>query len=130
MNAGRQGGSMPMWNDQLLRLNLTDDGTYPNRPGTPCESPDIIPYGVAPIDNWQSFFAGNYTSDVGKNVYVNQDNYIYARAKNLSGVSAEGDFYGYWSPASALMWPRQWSGNAMKTNTGQSYVTFPTTAPG
>ena len=78
----------------------------------------------------QTFFAGNYGSDVGRNVYVNQDNYIYARTRNLSGNAGHGDFYGYWSPASALMWPRQWSGNIMHTNQGANYVTFPTTAPG
>jgi hypothetical protein len=60
---------MAMWKDQLLRLNLADNGTYPNRPGSPCESPDIIPCGVAPIPDWQTFFAGNYASDVGKNPY-------------------------------------------------------------
>jgi len=119
-----------LWDDLLLRLNLSDNGVYPNRPGPPSESPDIIPYGVEPIDNWQSFFAGNYASDVGKNAVVNQDNFIYARAKNLSANSATGEFYGYWCPASALMWPKQWSGNAMKTNQGAGYVTFPATPPG
>ena len=119
-----------LWDDLLLRLNLSDNGVYPNRPGPPSESPDIIPYGVEPIDNWQSFFAGNYASDVGKNAVVNQDNFIYARAKNLSANSATGEFYGYWCPASALMWPKQWSGNAMKTNQGAGYVAFPATPPG
>jgi hypothetical protein len=120
---------MAMWNDLLLRLNLSDDGTYPNRPGVPCASPDIIPYGVAPIDGWQTFFAGNYAADVGKNPSVNQDNFVYARAKNLSANSATGDFYGYWSPASILMWPKQWSGNVMQTNQGDKFVTFPLTPP-
>ena len=120
---------MAMWNDQLLRLNLSDNGTYPNRPGSPCESPDIIPYGVAPIPDWQTFFAGNYASDVGKNPFVDQDNFIYGRAKNLSANSATGDFHAYWSPASALMWPKQWSGNIMQTNQGANYTTFPLTPP-
>jgi hypothetical protein len=121
---------MAMWNDLLLRLNLSDDGTYPNRPGSPCESPDIIPYGVAPIPNWQTFFAGNYGADVGTNPFVNQDNFIYARAKNLSGNSATGDYSAYWPPASVLMWPKQWSGNVMQSNQGANYVTFPLTPPG
>jgi hypothetical protein len=121
---------MPMWNDLLLRINLADNGSYPSRPGPPCESPDIIPYGTEPIADWQTLFAGNYGSDVGRNVSVNQDNFIYARAKNLSGNSASGDFYAYWSPASILMWPKQWSGNVMQTNTGASHVAFPTTPPG
>ena len=73
---------MAVWNDLLLRLNLSDNGTYPNRPGVPCESPDVIPYGVQPIDNWQSFFAGNYGSDVGKNVVVNQDKAGYKKEPN------------------------------------------------
>jgi hypothetical protein len=120
---------MAMWNDQLLRLNLADNGTYPNRPGSPCESPDIIPYGVAPIPDWQTFFAGNYASDVGENPFVDQDNFIYGRAKNLSANSATGDFHAYWSPASALMWPKQWSGNIMQTNQGANYTTFPLTPP-
>ena len=113
-----------------LRIDLSDNGTYPNRPGVPCESPDIIRYGVAPIDNWQTFLAGNYGSDVGRNPSVNQDNFIYARAKNLSANSAEGDMYVYWSPASALMWPKQWSGNVMQCNRGDQHVTFPLTPPG
>jgi hypothetical protein len=120
---------MTMWNDLLLRLNLSDNGTYPNRPGSPCESPDIIPYGVAPIADWQTFFAGNYGADVGTNPVVNQDNFIYARAKNLSGNSATGDYSCYWSPASVLMWPKQWSGNVMQTNQGANTVTFPLAPP-
>jgi hypothetical protein len=121
---------MAMWNDLLLRLNLADNGTYPNRPGSPCESPDIIPYGVAPIPDWQTVFAGNYGSDVGTNPVVNQDNFIYGRTKNLSGNSSTGDYSCYWSPASALMWPKQWSGNVMQTNQGASHTTFPLAAPG
>jgi hypothetical protein len=121
---------MAMWNDLLLRLNLSDNGTYPNRPGSPCESPDIIPYGVEPIADWQTFFAGNYSSDVGKNPFVDQDNFIYGRAKNLSGIPATGDYSCYWSPASVLMWPRQWSGNIMQTNQGANYATFPLAQPG
>ncbi len=104
---------MAMWNDLLLRLNLSDDGTYPNRAGSPCESPDIIPYGVAPIADWQTFFPGNYGADVGTNPFVNQDNFVYARAKNLPGNSATGDWSGYWSPASVLMWPKPPGGIAV-----------------
>jgi hypothetical protein len=120
---------MPIWNDLLLRLNQSDNGTYPNRPGSPYQSPDIIPYGVAPIDNWQKFFTDNYGSDVGQNPVVNQDNFIYSRAKNLAATAATGDYYGYWSPASALMWPKEWSGNVMTTAQGADHVVFPSTLP-
>src|SRR5262245_46662331 len=45
--AGKGGCSMAtLWDDLLLRLNVSDNGVYPNRPGPPSESPDIIPYGV------------------------------------------------------------------------------------
>src|SRR5262245_15986230 len=116
---------MATWDDLLLRLNLDDQGAYPNRQGVPCASPDIIPWGTQPAADWQTRFGqSSYGSDVGTNPVVDQPNYIYGRSKNLHNGAQTGKFYCYWSKASALNWPKQWSGNAMQTNTGADHVDF------
>jgi hypothetical protein len=116
---------MATWDDLLLRLNLDDHGVYPNRAGVPCASPDIIPWGTQPAIDWQTRFGqSSYGTDVGTNPVVDQDNYIYGRSKNLRGGPQFGKFYCYWSKASAITWPKQWSGNAMRTNTGADHVDF------
>ena len=121
---------MAMWNDLLLRLNLADNGTYPMPRSLPANSPDIIPYGVAPIPDSADVFRRQLRQRRREKSVRRPGNFIYARAKNLSANSATGDYYADWSPASAPMWPKQWSDNVMQTNQGANYTTFPPTPPG
>jgi hypothetical protein len=112
----------PLYDDLFMRANLSDVGQVPGV-GNACTSPDIIPFGSLPYSgDPNTFFAGNYTSDVGQNVLAGEQNYIYVRAKNLASAADTGQVWLYWSKASLLNWPSVWSGNALKTEQGSTSV--------
>lgn len=114
---------MSQYDDVLIRDNLSDSGTIPSK-GALSHSPDIIPYGLAPVNDPQTFFSGNYSSDVGKSLVANARNYCYVRGKNLDNNSTSGSFYLYYSKASLLLYPDQWQNNALQTSTGAGSVPF------
>ncbi|HWZ16072.1 MAG TPA: C1 family peptidase [Mucilaginibacter sp.] len=119
----------PLYNDLFLRDNLDDAGTVPAA-GTLSTSPDIIPFGTAPVADPVSFFTNNYNSDVGQDLIANAQNYIYMRAKNLSSGSDNGSFSLYYSPASLLLYPSLWQNNILKTSDGATSVPIPSTNQG
>jgi len=110
---------MATYTDLFVRSNLSDDGTIP-RTGAQSSSPDIIPWGMTPQANPQTFFAGNYSSDVGNPLVVGAQNYLYVRAKNLGANASTGTVKLFWAPSSLLLYPSQWQGNAMTTSGGAS----------
>jgi len=59
---------------------------------------------------------------VGTSILKDQHNYIYVRGRNLSADAASGRVQLYYSPASLLLWPSKWSGNTLKTDTGDDFV--------
>ncbi len=109
------------YNDIFLRANLGDNGSVPAT-GTLSTSPDIIPYGLAPVNNPVSFFTNNYSQDVGKDLTANAQNYLYMRGKNLMNGPETGTLALYYSPASLLLYPDMWQQNQLKTSTGASTV--------
>ncbi|NJB69434.1 C1A family cysteine protease [Desulfobaculum xiamenense] len=105
----------PLYNDLFVRDNLSDIGQIPDN-GSACSSPDIIPWGPMPQANPQAFFAGNWRSDVSRDISAGEVNYIYVRGKNLSQGPASGRIFLHWSKASMLLWPSQWGNNKLKTS--------------
>lgn len=112
---------MATYNDLYFRTNLQANGTVP-QPLPASASPDIIPYGTLPVADPTTFFSGNYNQDVGKDVLLNEQNFIYARMMNLSGAAADGSVSLYYSPASLLLWPSVWMTNQLKTSDGSTSV--------
>jgi hypothetical protein len=120
----------PLYDDLFMRANLADVGQVPGV-GNACTSPDIIPNGSLPYSgDPNTFFAGNYASDVGKNVLAGEQNYIYVRAKNLAPAAEAGQVFLYWSKASLLNWPSIWSGNTLRTEQQSTSVEISATKDG
>lgn len=112
---------MATYNDLFLRDNLNDQGSVPAT-GTISTSPDIIPYGTSPVTDPTTFFTNNYSSDVGKDLIANAQNYIYMRAKNLAAGAESGTISLYYSKASLLLYPSLWQSNILKTSSGSTSV--------
>lgn len=120
---------MAKYEDLYLRNTLMDQGNIP-RQGALSSSPDIIPWGVEPQPDPQTFFSGNYNQDVGKGLMADLGNYLYVRAKNLGTSASTGEVFLYWSQSSLLLYPDQWKVNAMPTNTGAKSVKISNVAAG
>lgn len=121
---------MSKWNDVYFRDNLSDIGNYPTS-GVLSHSPDIIPYGIMPVENPNQFFIiDNWKKDVGKDLLTSYENYIYLRASNLAGKDQKGRFYLYWAKASLLLYPNFWKDQVIKTQNGQDYYEFSVTKEG
>ncbi len=118
------------YTDLYYRHYIGDPGQYPDTNSALSASPDIIPWGLAPQNDPQTFFSANYAQDVGQNVIANSQNFLYARCKNLSAASSSGQMYLYYSPASLLLWPNIWSTNVLKTASGAGFYQTPSVASG
>lgn len=108
---------MATYNDLFIRSNLSDTGTIP-RQGIQYRSPDIIPYGVAPVADPTKTFTDNYNQSVAKAVQINRQNFLYVRAKNLSSGARDGKVSLYYSPSNILLYPAQWRNNILSTSDG------------
>jgi hypothetical protein len=111
---------MAQYTDLYLRGKLGETGTMPR--GASSSSPDIIPWGLTPKNDPQTFFSGNYGSDVGVPLTADATNCLYIRAKNLGTPTTSGDAFLYYAKSSLLLYPDQWKNQALKTNTGASSV--------
>lgn len=109
----------------LIRASLSDDGTLP-RTGDVSNSPDVIPFQKK-ADNPKTFFANNYTENVGQALKGGQKNYIYVRCKNLADKIQIGDIYLYYALDTDIDDPTKWSNNSLKTDGGYSYFRVTTT---
>ena len=112
---------MAKYEDLFIRSTLSDTNTIP-RIGSQSRSPDIIPYGMAPVENPQTFFSSNYNSDVGQDLVSNSRNYLYMRAKNYLAGANSGEFSLYYAPSNVILYPAQWRNNILKTSDGQTKV--------
>jgi hypothetical protein len=104
---------MATYNGLFLRSNLDQVNTVP-KPGALSSSPDIVPYGIAPMDNPVKTLTDNYNSDLGKPLEGGKTNYIYLRAKNYSTSRISDDTDGnrprlFYSKASLLTYPNKWN---------------------
>ncbi|MFA8299540.1 MAG: hypothetical protein ACEPOV_05220 [Hyphomicrobiales bacterium] len=113
------------WNGVYFRANLSDQGNVP-RSGSLCHCPDIIPYGIMPVDNPDEFFlVKNWDKDLGKDFIARMQNYIYLRVKNLNEKKTlVGELHLYWCKASLLMYPDIWKKNIIKLGNGTDHFKF------
>lgn len=114
----------PVYGDAYLRDNLADGGQVPS-PSPPSASPDIIPYGTtAPVDPTATLGAAAWTQDLGTTVIQGANNLIYVRALNLYPSAQTVTASLYYSPASLLLWPSQWSKNVIQTQSGKAQASL------
>jgi hypothetical protein len=103
---------MATYNGIFMRSALGQTNTIP-RSGALSSSPDVIPYGIQPVSDPQTFFRDNYGQDPGKPLQAGQTNYIYLRGKNYSDkkIDDSGDSKPrlFWSKASLLTYPSKWN---------------------
>lgn len=117
------------WNDVYMRKAIGDDGTVPFA-GVWTASPDIIPNGTTAIDNPQTYYAGNYASDVGQATAPFHTNYFYVRGKNLAAGAATAKFELYYCPANLFLFPSLWNQNQLSTSSGKKQVEATAAATG
>lgn len=95
----------------LVRGNLQDTGEIP-RSGSLSACPDIIPWGQTPVGDPQSTFgsAASYGTSPGASnvITVNEQNYIYVRAKNTGTATQNGTCYLFYSLSNLLLFPSNW----------------------
>ena len=103
-----------IYNDLFLRDNLADTGHFPAH-GNKAASPDIIPFGRDQINDPQAFFSGNFGSDAGKEVVVNENNYIYLRCMNLAAGTEQGMLHLYHCKPALISWPCLWQNQPLQT---------------
>jgi hypothetical protein len=103
-----------VYKDMLVRSSTSDTGQVPFS-GTASSSPDIIPAGNLPKDPLS--FLADMGKDYGQNVIAAENNYLYARGVNLASKHQNGAVHLYWSRASLLQYPSQWSGNELPLDT-------------
>lgn len=114
---------MPKYDDLYIRATLTDPGNIPRTGMGLSQSPDIIPYGIMPVDNPQTFFTGdNFNKVLSKDIIYNAPNYIYNRGINYAAEARSGDMYCYYCPSNLLLYPSTWRQNVLYTSTGVDHV--------
>ncbi len=114
----------PLYDDLYLRGSLSDVGEFPQQGGGLSSSPDIVPVGSVPLADPEFTLSSTWRQDIGTDLLADQQNYLYVRAKNLHQGANNGDTQLYYSPASLILWPEQWSNNALSTQTGARQVSL------
>jgi hypothetical protein len=110
------------YTDIYARDNFGDTGVYPST-GNPYQSPDIIPLqsGTMTVANAASTYNG---PDQGRAILTPGANNIYVRVKNLRSTAQTGTAALYYSPASLLLLPSDWTVNKVLTPSGLSQAPF------
>lgn len=110
------------YNDLYIRAQLDDSGIIPRSYHGLCHSPDIIPFGIMPVDDPAKFFTSHFGEVLGKDLVYDAANYIYLRGVNYFNGPRSGEAYVYYAPSSLLLHPNQWRHNALRTSTGMDHV--------
>ena len=82
---------MATYDDLYIRSTLTDPGNIPRSGVGLSSSPDVIPYGIMPVDTPVTFFTNNFNQVVSKDLVYNAPNYVYLRGKNLYNGARTGN---------------------------------------
>jgi C1A family cysteine protease len=120
----------PFYDDAFIRDNLSEVGVVPAAGGSWTQSPDIIPYGTGVMGNPAETLAATYRQDIGKEVFLNQTNYYYMRAKNFKSGANTAQLELYYCPQSLFLYPDLWLSKQLKTSSGNSQVTAVATGRG
>ncbi|MBR0753077.1 hypothetical protein JQ604_12870 [Bradyrhizobium jicamae] len=109
-----------LYNDFYMRSGLADNGQVPRSPD--CASPDVWLNGPKLLPDPINSLVNTYNQQSPTEIYVGQKNYIYVRCRNLGPDRNKGQIRLYYVPSQIAMWPRLWSQNKLKTDTGSETV--------
>lgn len=115
------------YTDVYMRDFDKDKGTIPSAERIDlAHSPDIIPTGTSPLDNYLTVLANNFYGpyDYYKNIEAGSYNYIYVRGYNRYPGAQQGKIYLYYSPASLLLVPALWINNQIPNANGGMAANF------
>ena len=115
---------MAKYDDLYIRSTLNDPGNIPRTRTGLSASPDIIPYGIMPVNNPVQFFTNNFQQIVSKDLVYNAPNYVYLRGRNQFNGAQTGKMYAYYAPSSLLLYPSQWKENSLYTQSGTGEQNF------
>lgn len=106
----------------LLRGSLTE--TEQKHSTSTYSSPDIITHDQ--VSNPTVFFTQNYDSDPNQYVETLNNNYIYARVKNIGDEATEENYVHLFSHVTSLyLNPKNWEKYRISTVGGNRYSTLP-----
>ena len=100
---------MSTYSSIFIRDALSDTGQVPSGVRTACHSPDIIPSGILPIQNFQQVLKDKWGDDIGVDTVKNSNNYFYVRGKNIGSATMSGNFRLYQATNGILIQPSQWN---------------------
>ncbi|MDY7093685.1 MAG: hypothetical protein SX243_12005 [Acidobacteriota bacterium] len=110
------------YDDLYVRSRVGDPGTIPRSTAGLSSSPDVIPYGLMPVDKPEEFFKANFDQSVGSNVFSNTANYLYVRGENLYDGARSGDVYLYYAESNLLLYPSVWRENLLYTSDQKDHI--------
>lgn len=111
----------------LLRGSLTE--TEQKHSASTYSSPDIITHDQVRSPN--DYFAKNYDSDPNQCVETLNNNYIYARVKNIGNEATEENYVHLYSHVTSLyLNPQNWEKYKISTIGGNLYSTLPSIKKG
>jgi len=114
---------MAKYTDLYIRAALNDPGNIPRTGMGLSSSPDVIPYGVMPVSNPQTFFTGdNFNQVLSRDIIYNAYNYVYLRGINYATEARSGQMFCYFSPSNLLLYPSTWRQNGLYTSGGIDHV--------
>ncbi len=114
---------MTQYADLFMRDFVGDTGQIPSTTRDAVSwSPDVIPAGPRPIQNYLSVLAANYNGpfDYYQNVQQQTYNYVYTRGFNLFPSAQSGTIALYYAPSALLLRPSIWINNVIPNANGTS----------
>lgn len=109
---------MPTYQDLFMRDLFGDDGSGP-MDGYIAASPDIIPYGIDPLNTASTRYG---PPQIDLPLSNNTNNYIYVRATNNAAHAASGRIYVYSILATLLSNVDAWRNNLLQNSNTYSYA--------
>lgn len=91
------------------------------KPGSPRDgwsaSPDVFPFGETSQPDPQKFTTPEgYMRDWGKEVYTENDNYVYVRGLNTGPEAITSRVYFYYTRGALALWPANWQSDNVTVN--------------
>lgn len=68
---------MTQWNSIFIRDAFGDTGQTPSNVASASHSPDIVPYGPVPMQNFPIGLVSTWSQDIGVDLILAQPNYLY-----------------------------------------------------
>ncbi|HBU99750.1 MAG TPA: hypothetical protein DEF21_17865 [Thalassospira lucentensis] len=98
----------------FIRDTFEDDGSIPSPSETACVSPDIVTYGINPLNDPNELIVEDWNKDINTPVVKDYRNYVYIRGSSMNipeGQDVKGEIHLYYTKATLLLLPETWQRN-------------------